>query len=434
MSELISTAPLYTKARVHLTRIGNILCTGKGCIGCDRKSQILKDHPDLLEILGEVDVVDFDKQEPRFLSSYDVFPQRGPKKLGRHGNSSSLTRTVGKNNKSKTGKIRKGRKIVTKPKGTALADHKSDSTMLNKGTPDSFGINNNKSAPKKQQTGSLKVNEKLNLRSKVSKNKTVSFSAPLTTERTFTPQPGAKRQNKASENNLSSYFAGAKQNVHHSIPRTYPPSTEGNTNFLKMLQSSDIGIFDVEYMKTKKSSKWVKEALKSGTKEEDIFPHILKKTQKGNNKKDPGNESRKERRESPKDGKSIREKVRALPRESPEGRLDDRGPNSGSVLVFEHSYHGVRKKDDSLHKLGFKAQHSLRTRSFPLVSILEIAESLDDLVQLGVVKFIHIDFENRWYIFVSGRVIRDFLIQSGVTLRGRHFELIDCIGQQEALF
>lgn len=429
MSELISTAPLYTKARVHLTKIGNILCTGKGCIGCDRKAKILMDQPDLLEILGEVDVVDFDKQEPRFLSSYDVFPQRGPKNLGRHGNSSSLTRIVGRNNKIKTGKIRKGRKIDTKSKETTLAV-KSDSTILNKGTPDSFVTNNNKRAPKLQQTGSLKVNEKLNLRTKVTKKKTVSFSAPLTVERTFTPQPEAKRQKKAPENNLPSYFAGAKQSFHHSIPRTSAASAEGNTNFLKMLQTSDVGIYDIDSMKTEKSSKWVKEALKSGARVEDIFPHNLKKTQKAN-KKDPGNESRKERRERPEDGESIREKVRALPRESPEDRFDDRDRDCRSVLVFEHSYvAGVKKKDDSLHKLGFKAQHSLRARSFPLVSILEIAESLDDLVQFGVIKFIHSDFENRWHIFVSGGAIRDFLIQSGVTLRGRKFELIDCIGRQ----
>lgn len=197
MSDLISTAPLYTKARVHLTKIGNILCTGKGCIGCDRKAKILMDEPDLLEILGEVDVVDFDKQEPRFLSNYDVFPQRGPKNRGRLGNGSSLTRIVGRNNKSKTGKIRKGRKIVTKPKQTTLAV-KTESTILNKGTPDSVVTNKNKRASKLQQTGSLKVNEKLNLRTKVSKKKTVSFSAPLTVERTFTPQPGAKRQKKSS--------------------------------------------------------------------------------------------------------------------------------------------------------------------------------------------------------------------------------------------
>ena len=354
MSELISTAPLYTKARVHLTKIGNILCTGKGCIGCDRKAKILMDQPDLLDIIGEVDVVDFDKQESRFLSSYDVLPQRGPKNLGRHGNSSSLTRIVGRNNKSKTGKIRKGRKIVTKPNETTLPV-KTESTILNKGTPDSVVTSNNKRASKLQQTGSLKVNEKLNLRTKVSKKKTVSFSAPLTVERTFTPQPGAKRPKKAPENNLSWYFAGAKQSVHHSIPRTYAASAEANTNFLKMLQTSDVGIYDIDSMKTEKSSKWVKEALKSGAREEDIFPHILKKTQKANNKKDPGNESRKERRERPEDGESIREKVRALPRKSPKDRFDDRDSNCGSVLVFEHSYEArVKKKTIVFTNLGLR--------------------------------------------------------------------------------
>lgn len=46
-------------------KIGNILCIGKGCIGCDRKFQI--GDQDLLEILGEFDLVDFDKQEFWFL-------------------------------------------------------------------------------------------------------------------------------------------------------------------------------------------------------------------------------------------------------------------------------------------------------------------------------------------------------------------------------
>ena len=30
------------------------------------------------------------------------------------------------------------------------------------------------------------------------------------------------------------------------------------------------------------------------------------------------------------------------------------------------------------------------------------------------------------YIIVSSRIIRDFLVQNGVKMRGRNFQLIDC--------
>ena len=92
--------------------------------------------------------------------------------------------------------------------------------------------------------------------------------------------------------------------------------------------------------------------------------------------------------------------------------------------MINKTYKKVKNNDDSLHKLGFGSQQGQRYKSFPRVSILEIAESLDDLVQLGVVKLIQ-EVQGRWFIVVSSRIIRDLLILKGVTLRGRTFELID---------
>ncbi|XP_068692006.1 uncharacterized protein [Montipora foliosa] len=430
MSELISKAPLYTKDRVHFTKIGNILCTGKGCIGCDRKSQIQADQ-DLLEILGEVDSVDFDKQEPRFLSNSDLVPCRRPKSLGRHSNDTSLTRTVERNNNTKTGKFRKRRKLDAKPKSTTLADYKSDPALPKKYTINSCSTNYNETVSKQHCGGNMKAEAKPNLRTKDLKSKTVSFAAPLTRERIFTLQPGSKsyksRRNVITEESYELQFsqcAADKQPRIHDRLRTYPAITKRNTNFLKMLQTSDIGIFDDELMKSKQSSKWVTEALKYGAKEEDIFPCILKKKQERSLREHLRNEGRKQRKRRKENNSS--ESVRALTRVVPNDRSDI-GPSNGAILVVEHSYERLIAKDDSLHKLGFKAQHSQRLNGFPSVSILEIAESLEDLVQLGVVKLIH-EREGRWYILVSTRSIRDFLIQNGITLRGRNFELIDCIG------
>lgn len=93
--------------------------------------------------------------------------------------------------------------------------------------------------------------------------------------------------------------------------------------------------------------------------------------------------------------------------------------------MFEHDHEEINAKDESLHKLGFKAQWSERTKSFPDVSILEIADSLESFVQLGVIKLISQEQSDRWSVLVSSRIIRDYLVQSGVTLRGRRFELHD---------
>ena len=184
-----------------------------------------------------------------------------------------------------------------------------------------------------------------------------------------------------------------------------------------MLQNSNVGIFDIGAMQTKKSSKWVEEALKSGAKEEDIFPVIHSKKQT-------------------RAVKEISENKPALARKDPKEQNNKKTPTKASerdclayretksVIVIEHAYKEVKENDDSLHKLGFGSQQGQRYKGFPRVSILEIAESLDDLVQLGVVKLIQ-EVQGRWFIVVSSRIIRDLLILKGVTLCGRTFELID---------
>ena len=419
MSELISTAPLYTKARVHLTKIGNILCTGKGCIGCDRKYQI--DEKDLSEILGEVDSVDFDKQEPRFLSSIDVFPRHEARAHGRHGNKTSV-RTIGEKNKNKKGKFRRRNRCGTDKNNIKVTDYKSDSTVEKRlHASDSFPIHEGKAVSSHHYDGNLKVNSKLKLKAH-DKNKTVSFAKPLTRQRTFTLEEESNKSEKSkafgeSHEQKSALSAAKKQSHFHARSKTHPLITERNTNFLKMLQTSSLGIFDIESMEKKKSSRWVDEALKSGVKEEELFPQILNKVKKPSFKKRPEEKTADIRGKRTEGDKNTGKKIKMLPRVTPHDR--------STILVIEHSHERLNKTDDSLHKLGFKAQHGPRTKSFPGVSILEIAESVDDLVQLGVVKLIH-EYEGRWYILVSSRIIRDFLLQSGVTLRGRNFELIAC--------
>lgn len=418
MSELISTAPLYTKTRVHRTKIGNILCTGKGCIGCDRKYQ--SDEQNFAEILGEVDSVDFNKQEPRFLSSSEVRDHEN--RARRHGNKIS-TWTAGANTKTKKDKFRRKTKCGAEKVNITDNSPRTDSLHKKNNKSDSLAIHDGKRVSNNHFEGNLKTAAKIKLKTQ-SKNKTVSFAAPLIRQGTFTlgeerrkSEIGDARSQK--DEPKSAQLTGNK----HARSRTYPFIAERKTNFLKMLQSSSGGIFDIETMRNKKSSKWVKEALKSGAREDQIFPRIHNKEQKSNFMKTTAKKSSGKRRTlTTEDENETQKNERLLPNVPRRDGFPREERNS--VLVIEHPHQKANAKDDSLHKLGFRAQQGPRCTSFPKVSILEIAENLDDLVQLGAVKLIQ-EYEGRWYILVSSRIIRNFLIQRGVTLRGRSFELID---------
>lgn len=413
MSELISTAPLYTKARVHLTKIGNILCTGKGCIGCDRIAQI--GEQDFLEILGDVDSVDFNKQEPRFLSNSEGFPHNHQAKINRrHGNTTS-TRA-----RSKKGKCRKGVSLAVKEQNliTGNALKRTDFPSLKEKIKRGDSIV--KDTKTRNHGASVKTAAQTKLKTQ-GKNKTVSFAAPLVRQGTFTLEEDTGKSGRSQEKKdvrKSKQINTTPQCVHgrfHARSKTYPLLAEPKTSFLKMLHSSSVGIFDIKLMQGKKSSKWVEEALKSGAKEEELFPHIHNKVNNGEHKGTSQNT-----REESSARKIKRNKAKKFSNASI-APVD----GSSSVFVIEHSHDKTSAKDESLHKLGFGAQWGERTKSFPDVSILEIAESLDGFVQLGAIKLITQEFGDRWCILVSSRIIRDYLVQSGVTLRGRRFELFD---------
>ena len=423
MSELIATAPLYAKTRVHFTKIGNILCTGKGCIGCDRKFDASEDE-DLSQILGEVDSVDFRKQEPRFLSNSDEIAYHEDKARW-YGNTFPARRIVleakRKPRKDRKTKLQRIRKIGAEQGGVKI---NSTRTALQQriNNPDLLAFRDSKDLSNRQPEEDFLTSGKFQRKTQ-EKSKTVSFAAPLVRQSTFTvgeergrfkisdikPEKGTLKSTQLSENKQGSII--------HGRSKTYPFIAEKRTNFLKMLQNSNVGIFDIGAMQTKKSSKWVEEALKSGAKEEDIFPVIHSKKQTRAVKEISENKPALARKD-PKEQNNKKP-----PTKTSEGDSLAYGENK-SVLVIEHAYKKVKNNDDSLHKLGFRSQQGERYKSFPRVSILEIAESLDDLVQLGVVKLIQ-EFQGRWFIVVSSRIIRDFLILKGVTLRGRTFELID---------
>lgn len=418
MSELIATAPLYATTRVHFTKIGNILCTGKGCIGCDRKFHASEDE-ELSQILGEVDSVDFNKQEPRFLPNSDELAYHEDKARW-YGNTFPSRRIlVGTKKKPRKTKLQRIRKLGAE-QGSVKINSPRAALQQRINKPDLLAFRDSKDLSNRRPDflTSGKFKQKTQ-----EKSKTVTFAAPLIRQSTFTveeerrrfkisdikPEKGTLKSIQLSENRQGSII--------HARSKTYPFIAEKRTNFLKMLQKSNVGIFDIEAMQTKKSSKWVEEALKSGAKEEDIFPLIHSKKQTRAVKK-------------------ISENKPALARKDPKEQSNKKPPTktserdclaygeNKSVLVIEHAYKRVKENDDSLHKLGFRSQQGQRYKSFPRVSILEIAESLDDLVQLGVVKLIQ-EVQGRWFIVVSSRIIRDFLILKGVTLRGRTFELID---------
>ena len=423
MSELIATAPLYAKTRVHFTKIGNILCTGKGCIGCDRKFDASEDE-DLSQILGEVDSVDFRKQEPRFLSNSDEIAYHEDKARW-YGNTFPARRIVleakRKPRKDRKTKLQRIRKIGAEQGGVKINSTRTTlQQRINK--PDLLAFRDSKDLSNRQPEGDFLSSGKFKQKTQ-EKSKTVTFAAPLVRQSTFTVGEERRRFKisdiKPEKGTLKSIqLSGNKQgSIIHARSKTYPFIAEKRTNFLKMLQNSNVGIFDIGAMQTKKSSKWVEEALKSGAKEENIFPMIHSKKQT-------------------RAVKEISENKPALARKDPKEQNNKKTPTKASerdclayretksVIVIEHAYKEVKENDDSLHKLGFGSQQGQRYKGFPRVSILEIAESLDDLVQLGVVKLIQ-EVQGRWFILVSSRIIRDFLILKGVTLRGRTFELID---------
>ena len=423
MSELIATAPLYAKTRVHFTKIGNILCTGKGCIGCDRKFHASEDE-DLSQILGEVDSVDFRKQEPRFLSNSDEIAYHEDKARW-YGNTFPARRIVleakRKPRKDRKTKLQRIRKIGAEQGGVKINSTRTTlQQRINK--PDLLAFRDSKDLSNRQPEGDFLTSGKFKQKTQ-EKSKTVTFAAPLVRQSTFTVGEERRRFKisdiKPEKGTLKSIqLSGNKQSsIIHARSKTYPFIAEKRTNFLKMLQNSNVGIFDIETMQIKKSSKWVEEALKSGAKEEDIFPRIHCKGETRAFKKTCENKPALARKD-PKEQNNKRP-----PTKTSEGDSLAYGENK-SVLVIEHAYKKVKNNDDSLHKLGFRSQQGERYKSFPRVSILEIAESLDDLVQLGVVKLIQ-EVQGRWFILVSSRIIRDFLILKGVTLRGRTFELID---------
>ena len=428
MSELICTAPLYAKDRVHLTKIGNILCTGKGCIGCDSKYQT--GGQDFSDILGDVDSVDFSKQEPRFTSNLDGSSLNRKKKSNRrHGN--TVQAALCKNGK---GKFCRRVKLPAKEqnlvssktiKGTKGSDVPSLKKKVNQA--DSIGVHSDNDQAKRHCHG---VSMKSVPQSKLKiqrKNKSVSFAAPLVRQETFTIEENTKKSAEKGHLGLKvKQITTAQQSRRfQGRSKTYPLLEQKKTNFLQMLQNSSVGILDIELMQSKKSSKWVKEVLKSGTKEEELFPQIHSMITKGSDLKNTakdGSEEGSTRKGSHKN-KSAKEKK--LPKAPSKDNFASADQGGSSVLVFEHDHEKTNAKDESLHKLGFKAQWSERTKSFPDVSILEIADSLESFVQLGVVKLITQEQSNRWCVLVSSRIIRDYLVQSGVILRGRRFELLD---------
>lgn len=492
MSELISTAPLYTRDRVHQTNIGNILCTGKGCIGCDRKFQT--GDQDLSEILGEVDLVDFDKQEPRFLPTSSCargFSHNYDKHNdGRHGNTALMRAKTKKGKLLSRSKLRVQERNITKD-GVKVKERDFQPAKNKMSRPESLAVDHNTDTNRRCYGKTVKTSAQSN--HKTIRNKTVSFSAPLVRQGTFTlevSETGKSGTSQERRNNRKQSTAPLQTNGHHwrsrshlsiavepdtnflkvrqgastlingekgiseksqehiknrkqsTAPlqtsdhhlrsRSYPLMPAPKTNFLKMLHNSSVGIFDIKSMKSKKESKWVKKVLKSGVKEEEIFPQIEgRKTTRG------GNRNFKTARNSQEESTSnlpqrSNEKYRSKEKDLKNISSKDKGFSASeddcqsSVLVIEHSHDEMNTKDESLYKLGFTAQRSERKKNFPDVSILEIAESLEGFVQLGVIKLICQEHEGCWYIIVSSRIIRDFLVQNGVKMRGRNFQLIDC--------
>jgi len=414
--EVISASPYYQKnIRKHTTSAGEILCTGAGCIGCNPEKNA---DENISKLLGDVDSVSFEKNaEIRKSDDVGKRPETAP---GCHRNSpSSRTISSGRKITSKRLSSKKNRspKIV-------ITDGEKSKSIKNAG---SQIVTNDDSLLKSK--GVAKIN-KVKLRTK---------QAAINDDKLL-GVPGKKRNQSAKRVKFSkrSTESNAESNVRtidrrRSLYNTFPYSSSKsagtlklntlasinnstNTSFLEMLKRSEAGIYDLKLLDRKHQSIWIQKILERGISEDQLLPKIPQSL----NVRRSGDGSEREMVDKNVQTAS-RDRIQNLPCVSLNSRVQTRGGES--ILIIEHDHENKKPADKTLYRLGFMLEDH-NQRSFPKFSIIEIADSLGEFVQMGSIKVIQ-RRNKRWLVLVEGKTVKEFLIDSGVILGGRHFELFE---------
>ncbi|XP_031560912.1 uncharacterized protein LOC116296931 [Actinia tenebrosa] len=436
MGELLHSAPFYQNIRKHTTKAGEILCTGIVCVACNPEKN---GNKSLVKILGDVDTVNFEMEsnngEINALKTRER-PETAPGCYGdhikgRHGGKKQIKKKIAKRLPPSEGK--------TTPK-TLVTDLPQNNE--NKKTKKSRKVESSKLSMKKTVVTKNNVQiGKDTARDDASKYLVVpprSKILPLkrtTAKKTKTSydKESALKSFQNTKNANGERNFSRERKLYHTFPgacvarssrkyRNNSPEVIKNTNFLEMLKTSEVGIYDSKMKKVNTSSFWVEKILKQGVKEEELLPRIpqaLKERKSGD-----GSELKTTDKITQTSSVLNAKTSSMLPRLSLNGKVEVRGGES--VLIIEHEHEKLKEKDGVLHRIGFALEERQvqGSRNFPKCSIIEIADSLGEFVEMGKIKVIQ-RRNKRWLILVEGKTAKDFLLQNGVVIGGRHFELME---------
>lgn len=419
--EIVSASPYYQKnIRKHTTSVGEILCTGAGCIGCNPEKNA---DENIIKILGDVDSVDFENKS-EIVKSDDVGkrPETAP---GCHRNNhSSRTITAGGKIASKRLSSKKNRS----PKIAITNGEKSQNTdSLASQMPTNDGdLTISRGVAKinkvKRRTKTAKKDERfLDVPGRRNGSaKRVKFSkrnAEICADTSSVRTIDRKRSlyntfpGRVTRTNVSSKSARA------SKPNVLASNNSTQTNFLEMLKTSEAGIYDLKLLERKHHSIWIEKILEQGISEEQLLPKIPQSL----HVRRSGDGSEREMVDKNIQTSGRADRTQDLPRLSLNSRVQTRGGES--ILIIEHDHQNKKHTDKTLYRLGFALEDQSQ-RNFPKFSIIEIADSLGEFVQMGSIKVIQ-RRNKRWLVLVEGKTVKEFLVDSGVILGGRHFDLFE---------
>ncbi|XP_032220140.2 uncharacterized protein LOC116603164 [Nematostella vectensis] len=419
MKTLLSPAPRYNqRVKTHRTKSGRILCTGKGCLGCN--PQLFGDKS-VVDALGDVDSVVFDERKDLGVVRRRIRPETSP---GCHGDSHK--QSSGTN----------GQKTIKKLSNSQ--QDKTPSILVTKsaaktGNGDKGTCKQRSEVEKRHEGGKNgKTNQQQNFNLlKVPKS---TYYKKISHQHKRRQKESCCVQDSKEETRIqSSPDIRTIQQKHGAFYHTFPgvianrgqldlsDQAFAKTNFLEMLKKSETGIYDVRIMELDKSSKWVNRVLEQGAKVEDLLPRIPQVFRE----RSSGDGSEKQICDKNTQTATFSQMKTSV--NFAETVLRNRFVMQGeeAVVIVEHE-HGssTAEHDTSLYRLGFAMEQVDGPRNFPKFSILEIAESLEEFVHMKVIKVIQRK-ERMWHILVKGRKVRDFLVRCGVVLGGRHFQLIE---------
>ena len=416
ISELLSPVPLFRKVRFHKTDIGEILCTGKGCVGCFPE----KYGDETRKSLGSIDTANLSCETTTassFRVSFCVPLEKTDQGFPGNQNSSQLSER----------KARTMKKKISSCSGFFKPSNERDSKETKKNKNKDFQqVNENtagkKNCSKQRKRGELctkRTSENVFLRPPILKINNIQLrklhseiSTPdnkeTLKEKGIQPFNVAKRLREIQ----------SRDNVCRLKVR-FAETFAVQTNFLQMLKNSKFGIYDSNLIAQKKFSPWVKKVTRSGISEQDILPELPKKKKivktrkpilKISGDKALDFDSRK--------SKNISQ-IKLDTKIMLQGEAED------SILVVEKGHQARQCKDETaLYRLCFALQHFNSIRDLPKLDVLEIAEALSKLVQMGSIRVIQ-RRGRKWFIIVSGEKVKDALVENGITVRGRNFELIN---------